>query len=339
MSLVDPLGPLPPRGGHCLGGGFEVVGEVHEEIQPCPLLDLVHALDKLFGVVVAFACVALVGVPEADGGCGCGVAFATTNLQHDLVEIPRCGYIRPIGIVGFFGREGAVAIVHLRTHCAGYDVEVFTIGSCLQGTFEGAPHSTVEVALNLWYEVYGVEQLLIGCRGVGTRSRRQEVPLGVVVCTLVVATDVPRVERADDVHLTILCEDVAGHIFVVVSPTNATEMRTVERIGHPVGCACRLVVTNGVVTVGVGLGAVVEGVSEEIACACALHHGLRATHHCGHFEPRLSEGGSHGRLIAARASLVIISGAPAGYSSVTNSYNNIVNVSSSLASNSCDFNC
>lgn len=335
MSLVDPVGLLPPRGGHCLGGGFEVVGEVHEEIQPCPFLDLVHALDKLFGVVVAFACVALVGVPEADGGCGCGVAFATTNLQHDLVEIPRCGYLQPIDIVGFFGREGVVAIAHLRAHCAGYDVEAFVCGGYprAQLTFEGAPHSTVEVALNLWYGVYRHKGLLVHQLGGCARSIGNEVALGIVVHTIQI------VGASLHVGLTVVWKQTAVHIGPRTISIGATEVVAVERIGHPVGCACRLVVTNGVVTVGVGLGAVVEGVSEEIACACALHHGLRATHHCGHFEPRLSEGGSHGRLIAARASLVIISGAPAGYSSVTNSYNNIVNVSSSLASNSCDFNC
>lgn len=70
------------------GGGFDLVGEVHEEVEAGPFLDLVHGRAV---VQVGVTAIGLVLHPEAYGSGIADGASAVFHPQDELVEIVRDG--------------------------------------------------------------------------------------------------------------------------------------------------------------------------------------------------------------------------------------------------------
>ena len=311
-----------------LGGVLHAVGQIYEEIQSRQCLNLVDAPD--IGAVVIVTRVSLVGKPETDSR---GAAIFV--FQHHLVEIPWCGNLQTVGVVGVLRVE---IISHRGAHCACHDVEVAGFGHCLQCTFEAAPNAAIETSLNLRSDIDREESLLVHCLRFCARSRRQKMPLGVVVGARSVG------ERARlDIRLTSCGYQTAVHISPIFGSSHRAQVAAVERIRHPIGSSRLGVVTYGVVACCVTFGCgVVEGVSEEVGSCCFAHHNLFcATHSCGHFEPLFPEGGLYGRLIATRSATfvsivstcgLITPGASAGFSSVC--YFNLIDI---CCSSSIDF--
>lgn len=76
-----------PGGGLRLGGGFEVVGEIYEEVETCPGFYLVNA-DRVVLVAVG---VGLVVEPESYAGRVGNRTAGILHPEHQLVEVVRDG--------------------------------------------------------------------------------------------------------------------------------------------------------------------------------------------------------------------------------------------------------
>lgn len=144
-----------PGVGLRLGGGFEVVGEIYEEVETGPGFYLVNA-DRVVLVAVG---VGLVVEPESYAG-RIGDRFAgILHPEHQLVEVVRDGNSLGAGLGTRVIYGASLALLfesHARHHV---DLLVVALGNALDGILQIAPDSAVETVLDLRNLIRHVESL------------------------------------------------------------------------------------------------------------------------------------------------------------------------------------
>ena len=148
-------GERGPGGGLRLGGGFEVVGEIYEEVETGPGFYLVNA-DR---VVLVSVGVGLVVEPESYAGrigdCSAGIL----HPEHQLVEVVRDGNSLGAGLgtrVIYGARLALLFESHARHHV---NLLVVALGNALDGILQIAPDPAVETVLDLRNLIRHVESL------------------------------------------------------------------------------------------------------------------------------------------------------------------------------------
>ena len=144
-----------PGGGLRLGGGFEVVGEIYEEVETAPGFYLVNA-DRVVLVAVG---VGLVVEPESYAGRIGDRSAGILHPEHQLVEVVRDRNSLGAGLgtrVIYGARLALLFESHARHHV---DLLVVALGNALDGILQIAPDSAVETVLDLRNLIRHVESL------------------------------------------------------------------------------------------------------------------------------------------------------------------------------------
>ena len=255
-----------PGGGLRLGGGFEVVGEIYEEVETGPGFYLVNA-DRVVLVAVG---VGLVVEPESYAGRIGDRSAGMLHPEHQLVEVvrDRNSLGAGLGTRVIYGASLALLFEsHARHHV---DLLVVALGNALDGILQIAPDSAVETVLDLRNLIRHVESLGLH-RGVSVaRTVRTQVT------SRIRAVRIAAVSHPDLVILVNVR---------VVAPARwsaeGSHVVAVQWICGPEGSRHLCVVEDGVVPLA-GIG--------------GAYHILRAFLSRGEFEPILV----HSRLGASR---------------------------------------
>ncbi len=144
-----------PGGGLRLGGGFEVVGEIYEEVETGPGFYLVN-VDCVVLVAVG---VSLVVEPESYAGRVGNCSAGILHPEYQLVEVVRDGNSLGAGLGArvIYGASFALLFEsHARHHV---DLLVVALGNALDGILQIAPDSAVETVLDLRNLIRHVESL------------------------------------------------------------------------------------------------------------------------------------------------------------------------------------
>lgn len=144
-----------PGGGLRLDGGFEVVGEIYEEVETGPGFYLVNA-DCVVLVAVG---VGLVVEPESYAGRIGDRSAGILHPEHKLVEVVRDRNSLRTGLgtrVIYGARLALLFESHARHHV---DLLVVALGNALDGILQIAPDSAVETVLDLRNLIRHVESL------------------------------------------------------------------------------------------------------------------------------------------------------------------------------------
>lgn len=145
-----------PGGGLRLGGGFEVVGEIYEEVETGPCFYLVNA-DCVVLVAVG---VGLVVEPESYAGRIGDRSAGILHPEHQLVEVVRDGNSLRTGLAGTRVIYGASLAFLFESHARHHvDLLVVALGNALDGILQIAPDSAVETVLDLRNLIRHVESL------------------------------------------------------------------------------------------------------------------------------------------------------------------------------------
>ena len=145
-----------PGGGLRLGGGFEVVGEIYEEVETGPGFYLVNA-DCVVLVAVG---VGLVVEPESYAGRIGDRSAGTLHPEHQLVEVVRDRNSLGAGLAGTRVIYGASLALLFESHARHHvDLLVVALGNALDGILQIAPDSAVETVLDLRNLICHVESL------------------------------------------------------------------------------------------------------------------------------------------------------------------------------------
>lgn len=145
-----------PGGGLRLGGGFQVVGEVYEEVETGPGFYLVNA-DCVVLVAVG---VGLVVEPESYAGRSGNCFAGILHPEHQLVEVVRDGNFLRTGLAGTRVIYGASLALLFESHARHHvDLLVVAFGNALDGILQIAPDSAVETVLDLRNLIRHVESL------------------------------------------------------------------------------------------------------------------------------------------------------------------------------------
>ena len=145
-----------PGGGLRLGGGFEVVGEIYEEVETGPGFYLVNA-DCVVLVAVG---VSLVVEPESYAGRVGNRPAGILHPEHQLVEVVRDGNSLRTGLAGTRVIYGASLALLFESHARHHvDLLVVALGNALDGILQIAPDSAVETVLDLRNLIRHVESL------------------------------------------------------------------------------------------------------------------------------------------------------------------------------------
>lgn len=145
-----------PGGGLRLGGGFEVVGEIYEEVETSPGFYLVNA----DCVVLVAVVVGLVVEPESYAGRRGNCFAGILHPEHQLVEVVRDGNFLRTGLAGTCVIYGASLALLFESHARHHvDLLVVALGNALDGILQIAPDSAVETVLDLRNLIRHVESL------------------------------------------------------------------------------------------------------------------------------------------------------------------------------------
>ena len=162
-----------PGGGLRLGGGFQVVGEIYEEVETGPGFYLVNA-DCVVLVAVG---VGLVVEPKSYAGRIGDRSAGILHPEHQLVEVVRDGNSLRTGLAGTRVIYGARLTLLFESHARHHvDLLVVALRNALDGILQIAPDSAVETVLDLRNLIRHVESLSLH-RGVSVaRTVRTHVP-------------------------------------------------------------------------------------------------------------------------------------------------------------------
>ena len=155
MECCLETGEGGPGGGLRLGGGFEVVGEIYEEVETGPGFYLVNA-DCVVLVAVG---VCLVVEPESYAGRVGNRSAGILHPEYQLIEVVRDGNSLGAGLGARVIYGASLALLfesHARYHV---DFLVVALGNALDGIFQIAPDSAVETVLDLRNLIRHVESL------------------------------------------------------------------------------------------------------------------------------------------------------------------------------------
>lgn len=208
------------------GSCLQSYGEVGEEVESGPFLDLVHAVCVKCVVRVV---VVLVIEPEGDGGGSCYFTARTLDLQQCLPVVVRHRQAGRIGARGSAGQIGdALAFADLVVGGARY--HVYRVGCAAHqaphGIFQCAPDTGVELVLQLRGLVRGVVGLVVHRTVTLTASAWALVSAGVAAGVVHGA-----VAAADDVHLQVIVD--VGVVVPAARGGAAALVRSAQRISHP----------------------------------------------------------------------------------------------------------
>lgn len=256
-----------PGGGLRLCGGFEVVGEIYEEIETGPGFYLVNA-DRVVLVAVG---VGLVVEPESYAGRIGDRSAGILHPEHQLVEVVRDGNSLRAGLAGTRVIYGASLALLFESHARHHvNLPVVALGNALDGILQIAPDSAVETVLDLRNLIRHVESLGLH-RGVSVaRTVRTHVT------SRIRAVRIAAVSHPDLVLLV--------NVRVVAParwPAEGSHVAAVQWICCPEGSRHLCVIEDSVVPLA-GVG--------------GAYHILRAFLSRGEFEPILV----HSRLDASR---------------------------------------
>lgn len=248
-----------PGGGLRLGGGFEVVWEIYEEVETGPGFYLVNA-DCVVLVAVG---VGLVVEPESYAGRIGDRSAGILHPEHQLVEVVRDGNSLGAGLGTrvIYGAGASLALLFESHACHHVDLLVVALGNALDGILQIAPDSAVETVLDLRNLIRHVESLGLH-RGVSVaRTVRTHV------ASRISAVRIAAVSHPDLVLLV--------NVRVVAParwPAEGSHVAAVQWICGPEGRRHLCVVEDGVVPFA-GIG--------------GAYHILRAFLSRGEFEPIL----------------------------------------------------
>ena len=145
-----------PGGGLRLGGGFEVVGEIYEEVETGPGFYLVNA-DCVVLVAVG---VGLVVEPKSYTGRVGDRSAGILHPEYQLVEVVRDRNSLGAGLAGTRVIYGASLALLFESHARHHvDLLVVALGNALDGILQIAPDSAVETVLDLRNLIRHVESL------------------------------------------------------------------------------------------------------------------------------------------------------------------------------------
>ncbi len=145
-----------PGGSLRLGGGFEVVGEIYEEVETGPGFYLVNA-DCVVLVAVG---VGLVVEPESYAGRIGDRSAGILHPEHQLVEVVWDRNSLRTGLAGTRVIYGASLALLFESHARHHvDLLVVALGNALDGILQIAPDSAVETVLDLRNLIRHVESL------------------------------------------------------------------------------------------------------------------------------------------------------------------------------------